>query len=205
MARKYGADAEEEPEGLIPSAIAALVRPSFPGLQALMRRFGRRKAPRFDPTRAHVFFRPVMRVAEWDGPASLHTTDECVLPFCDHPGEVGRHTEVRPHGFYWCTVYFSCIEEAMANTAFVRWYEEGLLVSDDTTGDKGKDVIKKGRLVLRDALYGINEEPPLPPYNFFLAEHLHEMTSGEINAFKKQGEVPKRLRRRGRARAKQNE
>ncbi len=202
MARKYRADAEEEPEGLIPSAIAALVRPSFPGYQALMRRFGRRKTPRFDPARAHVFYRPVKRVAEWDGPASLHTTDECALPFCDHPDEVGRHTEVRPHGFYWCTVYFSCVEEAMANTAFVRWYEEGFLVSDGTTGTKGKDVIKKGRLVLRDAMYGINEEPPLPPYNFFLDEHMHEMTSGEINAFRKQGEVPKRLRRRGRARVK---
>ncbi len=204
MARKYRADVEEEePEGLIPSAIAQLVRPSFPGLQALMRRVGWRRTPRFDPARAHVFYRPVNRVAEWDGPAELHTTDECVLPFCDHPGEVGRHTEVRPHGFYWCTVYFSCIQEAMANTAFVRWYEEGLLVSDGTTGDKGKDVIKKGRLVLRDAMYGINEEPPLPPFNFFLADHQDEMTSGEIMAFKKQGEVPKRLRRRGRARRKQ--
>ncbi len=204
MSRKYRKDDEGDSgqEGLIPSAIAALVRPSFPGFAALWKRFGRRKPPRFDPSRAEVFFCPVKRVAEWDGPADLHTTDECVLPFCDHPGEVGRHTEVRPHGFYWASVYFSCLAEAMTNTAFVHWYEEGFLVSDGTTGDKGKDVIKKDKLVLRDALYGINDEPPLPPYNFFLNEHLEEMTSGEINAFKKHGEVPKRLRRRGRARGK---
>lgn len=205
MAKRYGkptVDEEDGPEGLIPSAIAALVRPSFPGYQALMRRFGRRKTPRFDPARAHVFYRPVKRVTEWDGPAELHTTDECVLPFCDHPGEVGRHTEVRPHGFYWGGVYFSCLEEGLANQAFVRWYEEGFLVSDGSTGKKGKDVMKKGKLVLRDPLYGVNEESPLPPYNFYLDEHLHEMTSGEINAFKKRGEVPKRLRRRGRGRAK---
>lgn len=204
MARKviHGTD-EDEPEGMIPSAIAALVRPSFPGYQAFMRRFGRRNRPRFDPSRAQVFYRPVSRVAEWDGPADQHTTDECVLPFCDHPGGVGRHTEVRPHGFYWGGAYFSCLAEAMTNTAFVRWYEDGYLVSNDTTGMKGKDVIKKGKLVLHDALYGVNEEPPLPPYNFFLDDHLDEMTSGEINAFRKKGEVPKRLRRRGRARGKQ--
>ncbi len=202
MARKpRSEDDAEEGGGLgaIPSAIANLVRPSFPGYQAFMRRFGRREPPRFDPAHSRVFYQPVANVTEWDGPASSHITEECVLPFCDNPGEEGHHSEVRPQGFYWCGVYFSCLEEGLANTAFTSWYEEGL-EQDGTTGKPGKEVMKKGKLVLREALYGRDEEPPLPVYNFFLDAHRDEMTAKEITAYQKRGEVPKRLRRRGRAR-----
>lgn len=205
MARKQHSDEEDEEsgQGAIPTAIANLVRPSFPGFQAFWRRFGRRKTPRFDPAHSRVFYQPVANVTNWDGPVSWHTTDECALPFCDHPGEEGHHSEVRPQGFYWCSVYFSCLEEGLFNTAFKRWYEDGYLEQDGTTGTPGKEVMKKGKLVLREALYGPDEEPPLPVYNFFLDEHMDEMTSGEITAYQKRGDVPKRLRRRGRARRKQ--
>ena len=182
----------------IPTAIANFIRPSFPGLRNLWRRFGGQKPPRHDPTKAQVLFRPCLRVTTWDGEADDHTEEPCILPHCNNPGGYGRHSEVRPDGFDWCGRHFSCLAEAKENQAFMAWYETGGF--DGGSGERGKDVMEKGKMVLRPALYGAQEEPPLPRYNFFLHEHLDEMTLEEVRAYQRQGEVPKRLRRRGRAR-----
>jgi hypothetical protein len=103
---------------------------------------------------------------------------------------------VREDGFDWCGRHFSCLEEAKENQAFVLWYEKGKFEGEQ--GVSGKDVMAKGKMVLRPALYGADEEPPLPSYNFFLNEHIEEMTPQEIRDYQTRGEVPKRLRRRGR-------
>ncbi len=180
------------------STIGNIISPAFPGIRSLWRRFGGRKPPRYDPTKTRVWYRPCSRVYSWYGAADLHTTDPCILPHCDRPDETGRHSEVRPDGFEWCGRQFSCLVEALENQAFTRWYEEGWFEGEEV--EKGKDVMKKGKMVLRPPLYGADEEPPLPKYNFFLHEHLDEMTSLEIRVYKSTGEVPKRLRRRGRSR-----
>lgn len=177
---------------------ANIVDPSFPGFRNLLRRFGGRKPPRYDPTKTPVWYQPCFRVYTWYGAADLHTTDPCIPPHCELSGKTGQHSEVREDGFEWCGRHFSCLAEAMENQAFVRWYEEGWY--EGTTIERGKDVMKKGKMVLRSPLYGANEEAPLPQYNFFLHEHIDQMTAMEIREFQTTGEVPKRLRRRGRAR-----
>lgn len=189
---------EQQSGGPIPSAISNLVRPSFPGLRNLWRRFGGQKPPRHDPTKARVWYQPCFRVYYWHGTADLHTTDPCALPHCDNPDGPGQHSEVREDGFDWCGRHFSCLGEAKENQAFTRWYEEGYFEGEQ--GERGEDVMKRGKMVLRPALYGADEEPPLPLYNFFLNEHIGEMTPQEIRDYQTRGEVPKRLRRRGRVR-----
>ncbi len=195
---RYRKNDEAQPEGdSIPSAIINLARPSFPGIRNLWRRFGGRKPPRFDPTKHRVWYQPCFRVYSWCGPAEWHVTDDpCVVPHCDHPGKDGQHSEVRDDGFDWCGRHFSCLTEALENQAFTNWYEHGLFEGEEV--ERGKDIMKKGKMVLRPPLYGATEEPPLPKYNFFLHEHVDEMTQEEIQDYKTTGEVPKRFRRRGR-------
>ena len=193
-------DEEKQSAGPIPSVIASITRPAFPGLRNLWRRFGGRKPPRFDPTKSQVWFRPCFRVCGWYGAADLHVTDPCAPPHCSKPNDLGQHSEVREDGFEWCGRHFSCLAEAIENQAFALWYEDGIFEGEQT--ERGEDVIQKGKLVLRPALYGDDEEPPLPKYNFFLHEHLDEMTSQEIRDYQTAGEVPVRLRRRGRNRPK---
>lgn len=182
--------------GRVPHAFAGLMRPSFPGLRNLWQRFGGRKPPRFDPTQQQVWFQPRFRVTTWTGTADLHTNEECILPHCDNPGGLGHHSEVRPDGFDWCGCHFSCLAEAQENQAFVAWYEKGEF--EEQSVEIGKDVMAKGKMVLRPALYRADESPPLPQYNFFLHEHIEKMTRQEIMDYQTRGEVPKRLRRRGR-------
>ncbi len=190
---------ERRGDGPIPSAVANLIRPSFPGFRNIWRRFGGQKPPRRDPNQAQVWYRPCFRVYAWDGTTDLHTTDDpCEAPHCSNPGGDGNHSEVRDDGFDWCGRHFSCLAEAQENQAFVLWYEDGMFEGEQ--GTRGKDVMAKGKMVLRPALYGAQEEPPLPPYNFFLHEHIEEMTPQEIRDYQTSGEVPKRLRRRGRTR-----
>lgn len=188
---------EQQTGGAIPRAIAYIMQPSFPGFRNVWRRFGGRKPPRHDPSKARVWFRPCSIVVGWDGKADLHTTEPCAPRHCSNPNGIGRHSEARPDGFEWCGARFSCLAEAKENQAFLRWYEEGIFEGEQT--QLGKDVIAKGKLVLRPALYGAQEEPPLPRFNFFLHEHVDEMTAQEIRAYYAVGEVPKRFRRRGRA------
>ncbi len=190
-------DEEEQPEGgSIPSAIVNIMRPAFPGIRNLWRRFGGRKPPRFDPTKHQVWFQPCFIEVNWTGTADLHTTDECILPHCDNPGGLGHHSEIRPDGFNWCGQHFSCLEEALENQAFTNWYEHGLFEGEEV--ERGKNIMKKGKMLLRPPLYGATEEPPLPKYNFFLHEHIDEMTPEEVRTYQTAGEVPKRFRRRGR-------
>lgn len=198
MPRPRPDEEEETPEGgSLPSAIVNIMRPAFPGLRNLWRRFGGHKPPRFDPTQHRVWYQPRFRVYSWHGSADLHVTDTpCMLPHCAHPGEDGVHSEVRPDGFDWCGSHFSCVAEALKNQAFAAWYEHGLFEGQEV--ELGKDIVEKGKMILRPALYGTNEEPPLPPYNFFLHEHINEMLPHEIVTYKRSGEVPKRFRRRGR-------
>jgi hypothetical protein len=192
------ADEEEQQiGGAIPRAIATIMRPSFPGFRNIWRRFGGQKPPRHDPTKARVWFQPCFRVVGWDGNADLHTTEPCSPHHCSAPDGIGRHSEVRPDGFDWCGTHFSGLAEAKENQAFLLWYEDGIFEGEQT--QPGKDVMAKGKLVLWPALYGAQEEPPLPRFNFFLHEHVDEMTPQEIRAYRATGEVPTRLRRRGRA------
>ena len=199
MPRPKPDEDEQQEGGSIPSAIINIMRPAFPGIRNMFRRFGGHQPPRFDPTQHRVWYRPCFRVYSWQGEANLHVTDDpCVVPHCSHPGEDGQHSEVRADGFDWCGQHFSCLPEALANQAFTEWYEKGLFEGEEV--ERGKDIMKKGKMILRPALYGANEEPPLPKFNFFLHEHVHEMLAHEITEYKRSGEVPKRLRRRGRGR-----
>ncbi len=195
-------DGEEEQQaegGSLSPAISSIMRPSFPGIRNFFRRFGGRKPPRFDPTQHRVWYQPCFRVYQWRGAADLHVTDDpCVIPHCSHPDEFGQHSEVRDDGFDWCGSHFSCLTEGLENQAFTDWYEHGSFEGQEV--ERGKDIMKKGKMLLRPPLYGVNEEPPLPPYNFFLHEHQDEMLPHEIAEYKRSGEVPKRLRRRGRQR-----
>lgn len=194
--RDEEAEDEQQTSGRGPSAIRSLLTPVFPGIRNIWRRFGGQKPPRVDPTKAQVWYRPSLRAVEWEGEADLHTEQECILPHCNNPGERGHHSEMRPDGFDWCGRHFSCLTEALENQAFTRWYKEGYFEGE--FGERGEDVMAKGKMVLRPALYPRNEEPPLPEYNFFLNEHIDEMTRQEIMEYQRDGTVPVRLRRRGR-------
>ena len=197
MANENVDDQEQQKSGSIPSAIVNIMRPAFPGIRNLWRRFGGHQPPRFDPTQHPVWYRPCSRVYSWRGSADGHVTDDpCVLPHCSHPGEDGQHSEVRDDGFDWCGRHFSCLAEALENQAFTDWYEHGLFEGTDV--ELGKNIMAKGEMLLRPPLYGEMEEPPLPQYNFFLNEHVDEMLPHEILEYKRSGEVPKRFRRRGR-------
>jgi hypothetical protein len=165
-------DEEEQGGGPIPSAISNIMRPSFPGFRNIWRRFGGRKPPRHDPTKARVWFQPRYRIVRWDGEADLHTTEPCAPQHCSNPDGIGNHSETREGGFDWCGVYFPGLVEAKENQAFLLWYEEGIFEGEQT--QPGKDVVAKGKMVLRPALYGAQEEPPLPRFNFFLHEHTDE-------------------------------
>lgn len=180
------ADADE-PTG----PLALRMRPSFPGMRQLWRRFGGRKPPRFDGTKSRIEYRPCFRVVEWYG-LPTDTSDPHVCedpPHCSVPGGQGRHSEVRPYGLDWGEVHFSCLEEALANQAFHEWYENG----------GGKAVVDKGKMTLYAPYYDDEGKPPLPEFNFFLHEHVHEMSAQEIRLYQREGFVPKRFRRRGRS------
>lgn len=177
---------EEEQTG----PLDIVIQPSFPGLRRLWGRFGTRKPPRWDGTKSRVEYRPCFRVVEWYGlPIEDHTCGD--PPHCSVPGKEGRHSEVRPDGLDWGGAHFSCFAEAMQNRAFQQWYEN----------KGGKAVVDKGKMTLYPAYYDDEGKPPLPPYNFFLHEHIDDMSAQEVREYQRTGFVPKRFRRRGRARA----
>ena len=187
------ADEEETPSS---GSAIGLTRPSFPGFRNMFKRLGGKKPPRYDPSKSRVWYSPCFRIVQWDGSAEEHTLDSCVEPHCDNPGDEGRHSGLREDGFDWCGRHFSSLVEGLENGAFKLWYEDGIFEGEEV--ERGEEVMAKGKMVLRDALYDDENSPPLPPYNFYLHEHINEMTHKEILAYKKTGEVPKRLRRRGR-------
>lgn len=163
----------------------------WPGA-ALFERWRNRLPPRFDPQRSRVIFQPINRLIRWDGYAKDHQTEACAFPRCRADSEgYGRHDEVRPEGFIWEDVYFHSLEDALGNQAFREWYENG-----------GQEIVERRDIVMRPAQYQPHEAPPLPRYNFLIHEHLGEMTPEEIHAYYARGEIPVRLRRRGRSKAK---
>ena len=168
------------------------MRPSFPGFRRLLRGFGSRHPPRFDGSKSPVEYRPCFRVVAWYGVADQHTGGaRCSTPpDCSVPGGEGRHSEVRPDGLDWGGAHFSSMVEALANQAFRQWYEN----------EGGKAVVDKGEMTLYPPYYGEDGKPPLPPYNFFLIEHVDEMSVQEIRLYQREGIIPKRFRRRGRQR-----
>lgn len=183
----------DEQAGDAQTAIEITRQPYFPGMRQWLRRWwrGGREPPRYDGTHSPVEYRPCFRVVEWNGSPDHHTGGApCgTPPHCSIPGGQGRHSEVRPDGLDWGEVHFSCLEEALANQAFRNWYEN----------ENGKAVVDKGVMTLHKPYYGADQKPPLPPYNFFLSEHVHEMSVQEVRAYQRTGEVPTRFRRRGRA------
>ncbi|KKL07337.1 hypothetical protein LCGC14_2587020, partial [marine sediment metagenome] len=108
-----------------------------------------------------------------------------------NPGGYGHHSEVEPDGFDWEGTHFHSLFEARENQAFCQWYETG-----------GEEVLKRGKMILRPVLYGTRERLPLPRFNFFLHENTEKMTAQEILAYNRTGEIPVRLRRRGRNKPK---
>lgn len=167
--------------------------PSFAGMWRYLKgRLGRPRPPRHDAAKTLVQFQPCYRVKEWDGSPDDHRTAECVsVPACSSPGKYGRHSEVVPDGFNWEGVHFHSLFEAQENQAFHQWYELD-----------GEEVLKRGKMVVRPALYGTRESLPLPRFNFFLHENIDKMTAQEILAYNRTGEIPSRLRRRGRNKPK---
>jgi len=106
---------------------------------------------------------------------------------------MGVHSEARDDGFDWEGVYFRDLDEARRNEAFNVWYEDG-----------GMEIMARGELVTRPPLYGTpsHPKPPLPRFNFEIHEHLHEMRPQEVVDYYAKGDIPIRLRRRGRAKDK---
>lgn len=183
------ADNEEEtgqPDALVHTA------PSFAGMWRYLKgRLGRPIPPHDDPTKLPVKFQPYFRVVVWDGEATDHRIDSCVSLICSNPDGYGEHSEVRPNGFYWESVYFHGLHDALENQSFRRWYDDG-----------GEKILESGKIVLRESLYQKGKSPPLPNFNFFLHENIEKMTAQEIDAYRRVGEVPKHLRRRGRNKSK---
>ncbi len=166
---------------------------SFPGMwQYLKGRLGRPRPPRRDATKPPVMFQPCYRVKVWDGLPDEHRTAECSPPpICSNPDGHGQHGEVVPDGFDWEGTHFHSLFEAQENQAFRHWYEED-----------GEEIVKRGKLVARPPLYHARERLPIPRFNFFLHENIEKMTPQEIVAYRRTGEIPKRLRRRGRNKSK---
>ncbi|KKK61570.1 hypothetical protein LCGC14_3013010 [marine sediment metagenome] len=179
-------------EDQIPDALVHTA-PSFAGMWRFLKgRLGRPTPPRLDATKLPVQFQPYFRVVVWDGAPDDHLTAECALPpVCALPGEYGEHSEVRPDGFEWEGARFHSLFDALENQAFRRWYETG-----------GQEILERGELTVRAPLYREDERPPLPTFNFFLHENMEKMTAQEIMAYRRTGEVPTRLRRRGRNKTK---
>ncbi len=164
---------------------------TFSGLWRYLKgRLGRPVPPQYDPTKMPVAFQPLFRVVVWQGdPADHLSADDCAVLLCSVPGEYGEHSEVRPNGFTWEGAYFPSMFEAMENQAFRQWYDDG-----------GQEIVERGDLILHDPLYQDNEQPTLPRFNFFLHENIEKMTTAEVLAYRRRGDIPKRLRRRGRNR-----
>ena len=155
-------------------------------------RLGRPKVPRRDPTKVPIVFQPWFRVVCWEGSADAHRTEKCAPPpKCSHPNSGGQHSETVPDGFSWEGTRFHGLFDAMENQAFRQWYEAD-----------GQEVLERGIIVLRAPQYREDDPAPLPRFNFFLHENIGKMTSQEIVAYKQTGEIPKRLRRRGRNKSK---
>lgn len=183
---------DDDNESGMPDALVH-VAPSFAGMWRYLRgRLGRPRPPRQDAAKTPVVFRPCFHVVVWDGLADDHRTTECAPPpVCSKPGEHGTHSEVRPDGFDWEGVHFHSLFDALENQAFCRWYETG-----------GQEILERGELVVRPPQYDAGARPPLPPFNFFLHENVEKMTAQEIMAYRRTGDIPKRLRRRGRNKPK---
>ena len=174
------------------TALDIAKNPYFPGMRRYLRKFwrGGRLPPRYDGTHSPIEYQPRFRVVEWVGlPVELAGHVCGNPPHCSVPGGRGRHSEVRPDGMDWGEVHFSCLEEALANQAFREWYEER----------GGKAVVDKGLMTFHEPYYDKEGQPPPPLYNFFLIEHVDEMSAQEIRAYQTTGFIPKRLRRRGSA------
>ncbi len=183
-------DDANEPDQ-IPDALVH-VAPSFAGMWRYLKgRLGRPRPLRHDPTKLPVRFQPRFRVVVWEGEAGDHRVSGCTPLVCAKPGEYGEHNEVRPNGFDWEGAYFPGLPDALENQAFRHWYEYD-----------GQEILERGKIVLRDPQYRYNERPPLPAFNFFLHENIEKMTPQEILAYRRSGEIPKRLRRRGRNKPK---
>ncbi len=167
--------------------------PVFPGMWRYLKgRLGRPKPPQNDPIKVRVQFRPCFKVTAWNGSSDDHRTEECAPPSkCAEHGRYGQHSEVRPNGFDWEGTHFHGLFDALENQAFQKWYEEG-----------GQEVLEEGKLIQREPQYREGKRPPLPTFNFFLHENIVKMTGAEILAYRRTGEVPKRLRRRGRNKPK---
>lgn len=175
---------EESHEAPMPPTWSA----TFAGLWRYVKgRLGRPMPPQYDPAQMPVAFQPRFRVVVWEGEATDHLSAECAVLLCSKPGRAGEHSEVRPDGFSWEGAYFPSTFEALENQAFRQWYESG-----------GREIVERGDLVLHDPLYRDGESPPLPRFNFFLHENIEKMTASEVLAYRRSGEIPKRLRRRGR-------
>lgn len=179
-------DSDQVPDALVRSV------PSFAGMWRYLKgRLGRPAPPRRDPTKLPVQFQPRYRVVVWEGEPGDHIIGECETLVCSKPGKYGEHSETRPNGFDWEGAYFHGPHDAMENQSFRQWYESG-----------GREILERGELVIRAPQYRDNERPPLPTFNFFLHEHIEQMTVKEIIAYRRSGEVPKRFRRRGRNKPK---
>jgi len=168
---------------------------SFPG-SGILRRIFRNAPPRFDPVRSRLIYMPRARVVRWSGSLTGHVTEDCSFPHCrtDEEG-MGNHSETRDDGFDWEGAYFRDLDEAMRNEGFKAWFEDG-----------GMEIMARGEAVIRPPLYGTpsHPKPPLPRFNFVIAEHLHEMRPQEIVDYYAKGDIPVRLRRRGRAKDKKS-
>lgn len=180
-------DDDQRPDALVH------FQPTFAGMWRYLKgRAGRPQPLRVDPTKLPVQFQPLYRVTVWSGSPDDHLTAECAPPpVCSQPGKYGEHSEIRPDGFIWEGAHFHGLFDALANQAFRQWYD-----------GKGQEVLERGQLIVRDPQYREGELPPLPNFNFFLYENIAKMTAQEIIAYRQSGEIPKRLRRRGRSKAK---
>lgn len=186
--------ADERDESRQPDALVH-TRPSFGGMWRFLRgRPGRPTPPKRDPSKVLVTFQPRYRVVIWEGPSEDHITGKCAPLVCSNPDAWGEHSETRPDGFDWEGTHFHSLHDALENQAFQQWYER-----------EGEDVLAQDAIVLRDPQYADGKKPPLPAFNFFIHEHIEEMTAKEIMDYRRNGTVPKHLRRRGRNKPKAEE
>lgn len=183
------ADADTDGQDTASETLIRHVAPAFAGMWRFMRgRIGRPSPPHRDPSKVMIIFQPHYRVVAWEGPESGHIVSACIPLRCetDTKGN-GHHNEARPDGFTWEGARFHGLHAALENQAFRQWYETG-----------GKETVEREEMVLRPDQYARGAKPPLPAFNFFLHEHIMQMSSREIAEYRRVGTIPKRLRRRGR-------
>lgn len=134
-----------------------------------------------DPNKTPIEYAPTFRLVKWDGDKDGHSIDECRCSNLSDTGQ-GRHEELRPDGLYFAGVRFNSLAEALQNQAFAAWYQDN------------KETVDNDQIVVRKPLYKEGEEPQRGRYGFLLHEHAHEMTNGEINTYKRTGDIPSRFK-----------